>query len=239
MLVSAFAVAMLISAQIEPLVVLILMVTIVIGGTLARTGWRKVLGLAAKFEFVILFWVLLEPFIYGSTVILTIQLPWGPVYAYAEGLAFGILLGLRMFAIMLVFLATLSHMTLADFIGALRTLRFPSVLLGSLLIMLRYIPLFIEERTRMREAQVLRGFDKGTRSDRLRSLGYLIGSTIDRAFDRSVTVYESMTLRGFGKGMIVGGAGLKRADAALPVLLVMVFVSTLFLIPPLLELILA
>ena len=91
----------------------------------------------------------------------------------------------------------------------------------------------------MREAQVLRGFDKGTRSDRLRSLGYLIGSTIDRAFDRSVTVYESMTLRGFGKGMIVGGAGLKRADAALPVLLVMVFVSTLFLIPPLLELILA
>jgi energy-coupling factor transporter transmembrane protein EcfT len=81
--------------------------------------------------------------------------------------------------------------------------------------MLRYIPLFVEERHRMQEAQQLRGFERGERIDRIRSLGFLVGSTIDRAMDRSIHVYESMTLRGFGRGMFVVGAGVKRSDILL------------------------
>jgi energy-coupling factor transporter transmembrane protein EcfT len=81
--------------------------------------------------------------------------------------------------------------------------------------MLRYIPLFIEERHRMQEAQQLRGFERGGRTDRIRSLGFLVGSTIDRAMDRSVIVYESMTLRGFGRGMLIVGAGIKKNDLLL------------------------
>ncbi|NHI83734.1 MAG: hypothetical protein EAX81_05480 [Candidatus Thorarchaeota archaeon] len=49
--------------------------------------------------------------------------------------------------------------------------------------MLRYIPLFIEERQRMQDAQSLRGFERGTRTEHIKSLGFLIGSNIDRAFD--------------------------------------------------------
>jgi energy-coupling factor transporter transmembrane protein EcfT len=143
-----------------------------------------------------------------------------------------------MFAILLVFLATLSHMTLSEFIGALRTLKVPSSILGSLLIMFRYVPLFMEERSRMQDAQSLRGFSRGRRFERIRSLGYLVGTSINRSFDRSVTAYESMTLRGFGKGMVVSGAGLKRSDALLLILVITLLVSIPFLVPLIMEVLL-
>jgi cobalt/nickel transport system permease protein len=124
-----------------------------------------------------------------------------------------------MFTILLVILGTLSHMTLNDFIGSLRTLRIPSSILGSMLIMFRYIPLFMEERGRMQEAQKLRGYEKGGRLDRIRSLGNLVGTTIDRSFDRSTRVYDAMSLRGFGRGMMIRGTGFRRTDAILPLLI--------------------
>jgi cobalt/nickel transport system permease protein len=119
------------------------------------------------------------------------------------------------FGVVTLFLAALSHMSLIEFIGALKTLRIPVSILGSLLIMLRYVPLFIEERTRMQEAQQLRGFQRGTLTERIKSLGFLVGSIIDRALDRSVAVYESMTLRGFGHGMFIIGVGPRRKDMLL------------------------
>jgi energy-coupling factor transporter transmembrane protein EcfT len=156
---------------------------------------------------------------------------------YQEGLEFSILIGLRMFALIMLFIATLSHMTLIGFIGALRTLRVPVIILGSLLIMLRYIPQFLEERSRMQDAQKLRGFEKGTRWDRIKSLGFMVGSSIDRGLDRSVTVYEAMKLRGFGKGMIVTGSSFRRKDTVLAFLLTILLLSILIVIPMILEVI--
>ncbi|MHA1939758.1 MAG: energy-coupling factor transporter transmembrane component T family protein, partial [Candidatus Thorarchaeota archaeon] len=198
-LVSAIALAVMITIQNSIIMLSVLIVLILGTGVMSGTNWRRAIMTAAKFEAIILFWVILEPFLFGSTVLFTLQFPWGSVYAYWEGLFLGVMLGMRMFAILLTFLAALSHLTLSEFIGALQTLRIPTAILGSLLIMFRYVPLFIEERSRMQEAQALRGYDRGSGLDRLRSMGYLAGTTIDRAFDRSATVYDSMTLRGFGK----------------------------------------
>jgi energy-coupling factor transport system permease protein len=214
-IVASFVMGVILSTQTQILALLSLIGLIFLIGTSARTRWRVVLSMATKFEIVILFWVLLLPFFYGTTIIFTISLPWGPLDAYQEGFNFGVLIGLRIFGLIVLFLASLSHMSLAEFIGGLKTLRIPSSVLGSLLIMLRYIPLFVEERHRMQEAQQLRGFERGERIDRIRSLGFLVGSTIDRAMDRSIHVYESMTLRGFGRGMFVVGAGVKRSDILL------------------------
>jgi energy-coupling factor transporter transmembrane protein EcfT len=214
-LVASFVMGVILALQTQVLMVLSLIILILLIGTIARTRWRVVLSLSARFEIVILFWILLLPFFYGSSIILTFTLPWGQVPAYWEGLYLGVLIGLRIFGLITLFLATLSHMSLGEFIGALKTLRVPSSVLGSLLIMLRYIPLFLEERRRMQEAQQLRGFERGERMDRIRSLGFLVGSTIDRAMDRSIVVYESMTLRGFGRGILVAGAGLKKNDVYL------------------------
>jgi cobalt/nickel transport system permease protein len=209
---SSIIMGILLSIQTQLMILLGLIGLVLLFGTLARTRWRVVFSLAARFEIVILFWVLLLPFFYGSTVILSISEPWGHLIAYQEGLEFGILIGFRIFGLITMFLAALSHMSLAEFIGALRTLKIPTFVLGSLMIMLRYIPLFVEERQRMQEAQQLRGFEKGERLGRIRSLGYLVGSIIDRAMDRSISVYESMTLRGFGHGMFIVGVKPKRND---------------------------
>ncbi len=238
MIVTAVALAVLISLQSSLAVVLTIIGLVLVAGWFSGTRWSGVLSLATKFEIIILFWVIFEPFLYGSTIIYTIYLPWGPIHAYSEGLYLGLLLGSRMFAILLTFLAVLSHMTLSEFIGALRTLKVPSSILGSLLIMFRYVPLFMEERSRMQDAQSLRGFSRGRRFERIRSLGYLVGTSINRSFDRSVTAYESMTLRGFGKGMVVSGAGLKRSDALLPILVITLVVSIPFLVPLIMEVLL-
>ncbi|MFW9768988.1 MAG: energy-coupling factor ABC transporter permease [Candidatus Thorarchaeota archaeon] len=236
MIVTAIFLAVIISLQISLATTLTIICLIIVAGWFSGTRWNRVLILAAKFEIVILFWVFFEPFLYGSTVILTIQLPWGSsISAYSEGLYLGLLLGSRMFAILLIFLAVLSHMTLNEFIGALWTLRVPSSILGSLLIMFRYIPLFMEERSRMQDAQLLRGFDRGRRFERIRSLGYLIGTTINRSFDRSVTAYEAMSLRGFGKGTTVSGSGFKKSDSLLPLIILTLLVSLPFLVPMLME----
>ena len=219
MLISALAVAVIVSLQTNLAPVLGIMALVLLVGGYVHTRWRRVLSLAAKFEVLILFWVLLEPFLYGSTVLFTFQMPWGPVYVYTEGVYLGLLLGARMLTILLVFLGTLSHMTLNDFIGSLRTLRVPSSILGSMLIMFRYVPLFLEERGRMQDAQKLRGYDRGRRLDRIRSLGSLVGTTMDRSFDRSTRVYDAMSLRGFGRGMMIQGSGLRRTDVLLPLLI--------------------
>ena len=209
---SSIIMGILLSIQTQLMTLLGLIGLVLFFGTLARTRWRVVFSLAARFEIVILFWVLLLPFFYGSTVILSLSVHWGHLIAYQEGLEFGILIGFRIFGLITLFLAAFSHMSLAEFIGTLRTLKIPAFVLGSLMIMLRYIPLFVEERQRMQEAQLLRGFEKGERSGRIRSLGYLVGSIIDRAMDRSISVYESMTLRGFGHGMFIVGVKPKRND---------------------------
>jgi len=214
-IVSSFIMGVILSVQTQVLILLSLIGLIFLIGTVARTRWRVVLSMAARFEIVILFWIFLLPFFYGTTLIFSIALPWGSIAAYLEGLNLGILIGLRIFGLITLFLAALSHMSLAEFIGGLKTLRIPSSVLGSLLIMLRYIPLFVEERHRMQEAQQLRGFERGERIDRIRSLGFIVGSIIDRAMDRSIHVYESMTLRGFGRGMLVVGEGVRRSDILL------------------------
>jgi cobalt/nickel transport system permease protein len=123
MMVAAIALAVVVTIQTSILTLTILVVMILGTGIMSGTRWRRVISMAAKFELIILFWLVLEPFLYGSTVILTLQFPWGPVYAYWEGLMLGLAIGLRMFAILLAFLATLSHMTLSEFIGATSLVR--------------------------------------------------------------------------------------------------------------------
>jgi energy-coupling factor transporter transmembrane protein EcfT len=77
----------------------------------------------------------------------------------------------------------------------------------------------------MQEAQQLRGFEQGERMGRIRALGFLVGSIIDRAMERSIIVYEAMTLRGFGHGMFIRGVRPKRSDAAIFLSLLVLIIS--------------
>ena len=235
--VSSIGVGIVVAIQTDVFIVVAILLMIICGAALARTRWRVVLSLVGKFEILILFWMFLMPFIYGQIVLFSFQIPWGPLNIYQEGLEFGFLIGFRMMTMVILFIAALSHMTLSEFIGALRTLRVPLAILGSLLIMLRYIPLFIGERKRMQEAQSLRGYERSGRFEKIKSLGYLVGSTIDRAFDRSISVYEAMTLRGFGRGLVVRSAGFKKLDTILAAILVLLVIFVTFFLHDLLAVI--
>ncbi|KXH75717.1 MAG: hypothetical protein AM326_08660 [Candidatus Thorarchaeota archaeon SMTZ-45] len=234
-LLFAIGLGIYIAIQTNPYTVLLILLLIFAGGLISYTRWRVVLSLAAKFELLILFWMFFMPFLYGETVILSIAHPWGSLNVYYEGLSFGILIGLRMMTMVMLFISVLSHMSLTEFIGALRTLRVPNIILGSLLIMLRYIPLFMTERKRMHDAQHLRGYSHGKRFERIKSLGYLVGTTINRSFERSANVYDAMSLRGFGKGPMVSGSGFKRTDILLPALLLVFVLSLPFLVSIIME----
>ncbi|MDF1539248.1 MAG: energy-coupling factor transporter transmembrane component T [Candidatus Thorarchaeota archaeon] len=235
--VSAVGVGVITAIQTDVFVILTLLLMVLLGAVITITRWRVVLSLVAKFEIFILFWMFLMPFVYGETLLFAVPLPWGFLNAYQEGLEFGFLLGFRMMTMIILFIASLSHMSLSEFIGALRTLKVPVSILGSLLIMLRYIPLFIGERSRMQDAQSLRGYERGGSFEKIKSLGYLIGSTIDRAFDRSLSVYDAMTLRGFGGGMVVRSAGFRRGDVFLIFLLLVFSIFVMLFVPDLLAVI--
>ncbi|MFX1580286.1 MAG: energy-coupling factor transporter transmembrane component T family protein [Promethearchaeota archaeon] len=237
-LLFAFGIGVFVAIQSNPLAVLTILSMIFLGGIITHTRWRVVLSLAARFELLILFWMFLMPFVYGNTILLSIALPWGTLHAYQEGLTFGILVGLRMMTMVILFITVLSHLSLTEFMDALRTLRVPTAILGSLLIMLRYIPLFMTERKRMQEAQHLRGYSRGKRVERIKSLGFLVGTTINRSFSRSATVYEAMSLRGFGKGTMISGSGFKRSDVLLPLLLLVFILSLPFLVTKIMEVLL-
>ncbi len=234
-LLMAAGTGLVITAQAQPLTVAILLALIIAGAVVTHTRWRTVLDLALRFETIVVAWILIEPFIYGQTVIARLTIPFGSLPIFAEGLEVGLLLGLRMMTLLLLFLIVLSHMTLSEFVDGLRTLHVPFVIVSSLMVMLRYIPLFMEERNRLQEAQTLRGFHRGTRVERISSLGYLVGTIIDRALDRSVAVYESMTLKGLGLGGGAHGSGLRRADAALLLVPVVMLVLSWWLLPVLSE----
>ena len=212
MLVSAVIFALLMSIQSSVPVLFVFTVLVVAGGLLSGSRWKPVLRIVLKLESFILLWILLLPFLYGSTRIAVFSTPWGLLMMNLEGLQLAVLLVLRASTIVLLFILTLSHMTFMDFLSALRAVGVPALLTGALLVMLSYIPQFMQEQTRMREALTLRGLELVSRTDRLRSIGFLLGSVIDRAMARSVRVYEAMALRGFGRSELVVGSGLRRAD---------------------------
>jgi hypothetical protein len=59
--------------------------------------------------------------------------------------------------------------------------------------------------------------------------------TIDRAFDRSLLAYDSMTLRGFDKKLQISGTGFRRPDFVLPILVSLLAIVIYMVLPILFE----
>ncbi|MFO7835983.1 MAG: energy-coupling factor transporter transmembrane component T [Candidatus Thorarchaeota archaeon] len=225
----SFFLGIVISLQRSIVAVVLIIACILVFGTVAHTAWHRVLPLVTRLELVILFWIFFMPFIFGDTELFRVPLLNVPLYW--EGLELGLFLGFRMMTLLLLFMVTFSHMSLSEFTAGLRSLHIPSSIIASLLIMLRYIPLFVEERETMQDAQALRGYQKGKRWSRIKSTGFMVGSTIGRALQRSESVYEAMLLRGFGRANIMDATGFKRGDTAL--LLAALFASFFLVLFPL------
>lgn len=86
---------------------------------------------------------------------------------------------------------------------ALRALHVPELFVTVILLIYRYVTLFLQEVNRMTQAYALRA--PGQKGINYRAWGTLVGQLLLRAMDRASLVYESMCLRGFSGQFLYGG----------------------------------
>lgn len=83
-----------------------------------------------------------------------------------------------------------------DVLQELRRLRFPSVMLTTLALMYRYLPVLGEESRRMRRARASRSFSR-KRVAPWHNLALIIGQLFIRSADRAERIYLAMCARGW------------------------------------------
>ncbi len=89
-----------------------------------------------------------------------------------------------------------------DLCRTLRKLRVPAVLVTVIMLIYRYLSVFLEEVGRMRAAYSLRA--PGQKGVHFRVWGPMVGMLLLRSVDRAETVYHSMMLRGFQGDFLYG-----------------------------------
>ncbi len=89
-----------------------------------------------------------------------------------------------------------------DLCRTLRKLRVPAVLVTVIMLIYRYFSVFLEEIGRMWAAYSLRA--PGQKGVHFRVWGPMVGMLLLRSIDRSSTLYESMTMRGFRGDFLSG-----------------------------------
>ena len=82
-----------------------------------------------------------------------------------------------------------------DICYALRKIHVPQIIVTEILLIYRYITVFLEEAKTVMDAYKLRA--PGQKGIHISAWGSLIGQMLIRAMDRAGMVYESMKLRGF------------------------------------------
>ncbi len=79
---------------------------------------------------------------------------------------------------------------------ALQVFRLPRIMITVILLIYRYLVMFLKEVERISLAYSMRA--PGQKGIHRKAWGSLVGNMLIRSIDRSQTVYESMELRGFG-----------------------------------------
>jgi cobalt/nickel transport system permease protein len=114
-----------------------------------------------------------------------------------QGLNLAAQIGLKANAAVLALLVLVGIMGPVTLGHALARLRVPPMLVHLLLFTVRYIEVLNDEYNRLRIAMRTRGFKIRTNLHSARSIGYLLGMLVIRAFDRSERILKAMKCRGF------------------------------------------
>ncbi|MFX0046831.1 MAG: energy-coupling factor transporter transmembrane component T family protein [Candidatus Hermodarchaeota archaeon] len=179
--------------------------------------------LKALIPFILLITIFI-PFYVGDTVIY--QLKIGLVLnIYREGLILAITLFFRIIGAAFVFLTFLTSLTYSEFIETLTKLRaIPSFFIGSIVIMLHYIPILARSNRKVLEAQELRGKNFTSYWQRLKTHAFIMGKNLVHNMERSEKLYESLKMRGFSGKITFSSKKIKFAD----ILIVVIFLFTIF-----------
>ena len=166
------------------------------------------------------------PFYIGKTVILQINVGF-TLFIYKEGLDRAYLLFLRILGATYIFMSFFSSLTYSEFVEALTTMRLPSFFVGSLIIMLHYIPIIASSNKRILEAQELRGKKITNYWEKLKAHAYVMGKSLVTNMERSERLYESLKMRGFTGKLTFAPRKIKIIDL---VLLILFFAFMIYLV---------
>ena len=170
------------------------------------------------------------PFYVGNTVFFQLNLG-VPLNIYVEGLSYALILFFRIVGAAFVFLTFFTSLTYSEFIEALTKLRaIPSFFVGSIIIMLHYIPILARSNRKVLEAQDLRGKNFTSYWQRLKTHGFIMGKNVVHNMERSEKLYESLKMRGFSGKITFSSKKIKLADILIVILFVFIVISFVYFI---------
>ncbi len=149
---------------------------------------------------------------------------------YREGLLLAFLIFLRILGSLFIFMSFFSTLSYSEFIGALTKLKIPSALVGSLIIMLHYIPILAGSNKKILEAQEMRGKKITSYWQKLKTHAYIMGKSIIMNMERSEKLYESLKMRGFSGKITFAPIKLRLSDIGLLSIFVLMIISFIFII---------
>ncbi|MFX0018629.1 MAG: energy-coupling factor transporter transmembrane component T family protein [Promethearchaeota archaeon] len=170
------------------------------------------------------------PFYLGNTIIFQIRI--GIVLnIYLEGLKMALLLFFRIIGAAFTFLSFFSSLTYSEFIEALTKIRIiPAFIIGSIVIMLHYIPILASSNRKVLDAQELRGKNLTSYWQKLKTHAFIMGKNIVNNMERSEKLYESLKMRGFTGKITFAPRKLKIYDYLVVFLTLSLIISLIFFI---------
>lgn len=121
----------------------------------------------------------------------------GPLNVSRRGVELATLVTLKANAVLFLFLSLVASMPFPALGRALEKLRCPPKAVFLFLCAYRYIHVIADEHRRMHTAARLRGFAPRTDLPTYRTISRILGMVLVRSYDRSIRIYEAMSLRGF------------------------------------------
>ncbi len=169
------------------------------------------------------------PFYVGDTKFYILNLGFR-IIIYKEGLYLASLIFFRVIGALFIFMSFFSTLTYSEFIDALTKLRLPSVLVGSLIIMIHYIPILAMSNKKILDAQEMRGKKITSYWQKLKTHAYIMGKSIIMNMERSERLYESLKMRGFSGKITFVQNKLKLTDLGLIILFSLMVIIFIFVI---------
>jgi len=185
--------------------------------------------LKALIPFILLITIFI-PFYVGNTVFFQLNIGIS-LNVYKEGLVFALNLLFRILGAAFVFLTFLMSLTYSEFIEALTKLRvIPSFFIGSIVIMLHYIPILAKSNKKVLDAQDLRGKNFTSYWQRLKTHAFIMGKNIVHNMERSEKLYESLKMRGFSGKITFSSKKIKLADILIVVIFLFIIISLIYFV---------
>ena len=207
------------------IIILIFLINIIFRLHLFQTLSR--LKILIPFVFIMTIFI---PFYYGSSIFAQFTFI-VPITIYSEGLKTATLIFLRVILAAFTFLSFFTSLTYSEYIESLTKIRIiPSIFVGSIVIMLHYIPILASSNRKILDAQEIRGKNVTKYWQRLKTHAYIMAKNVVQNMERSEKLYDSLKMRGFTGKLTFAPKRLKLLDYLILILVIGLMISLIYFV---------